>query len=556
MAEKKVSVKRTARDAVRADAKERKAKKFKAGDSFVNFAQRLGVGADNALSTAGYGFNPITRIRVMLEWIHRGSWLGGVAVDVVAEDMTRAGVELTGQLKPESIAKIEEAAVTLGIWNKLQATVKWSRLYGGAIAVLLVDGQDVSTPLRLEMVGKGQFKGLQVLDRWMVEPSLNNLITDLGPHLGLPKFYTVTNDAPALRAKRIHYSRCIRLDGVELPYWQRIQENLWGCSVLERLYDRMIAFDSATTGMAQLIYKAYIRTYKVKDLRDIVSQSGPALTGLVNYVEMMRRFQGMEGITLLDSEDEMEAMGTSAFSGLAEALRELGQQLSGALQIPLVRLFGQSPSGFNSGDTDVRMYYDGVKQQQEKDLKVPVTTVYRLIGKSEGIKLPDGFGTKFRPLWQLTDEAKATVSEVVTRAVVQAEEAGLISQAGAMKELRQQSTVTGVFSNIKDEDIEQADEELPPAGTEALELAAKASKENAEAAGGGEESMEDASNECNAAMEKFRAASAVWRKAQSDCRARVTGDKEFLAARAIFQAAEREADAAEMKEIKKGGVGE
>jgi hypothetical protein len=32
------------------------------------------------------------------------------------------------------------------------------------------------------------FKGLLVLDRWMVEPSLNNLVSDPGPDLGLPKF--------------------------------------------------------------------------------------------------------------------------------------------------------------------------------------------------------------------------------------------------------------------------------------------------------------------------------------------------------------------------------
>ena len=47
-------------------------------DSFINFQHKLGVGADNALSTASYGFNPITRNRNLLEWIHRGSWLGGV----------------------------------------------------------------------------------------------------------------------------------------------------------------------------------------------------------------------------------------------------------------------------------------------------------------------------------------------------------------------------------------------------------------------------------------------------------------------------------------------
>jgi len=82
----------------------------------------------------------------------------------------------------------------------------------------------------------------------MVEPSLYDLVTDYGPNLGLPKFYRVTAMAPALINQKIHYSRVIRFDGIKMPYWQRVMENLWGISVLERMYDRMIAFDSATTG--------------------------------------------------------------------------------------------------------------------------------------------------------------------------------------------------------------------------------------------------------------------------------------------------------------------
>lgn len=452
-------------------------------DSFVNFAQRLGVGADNPLSTAGYGFNPITRVRTTLEWIHRGSWLGGVAIDVVADDMTKGGVEIKGKLRPEKIEKIEEAVVSLGIWNSINENIKWARLYGGSIAVMLIDGQSMKTPLRLETVGKGQFKGLLVLDRWMVDPSLNDLVTDAGPDLGLPKFYTVVEDAPALPSLKVHHSRCIRLEGIRLPYWQRVMENLWGISVLERLYDRMLAFDSATTGAAQLVYKAYIRTYKIDKFRELVAAGGPGLTALVNQVEMMRRFQGAEGITLLDTKDEFEATGHTAFAGLSDALGQFGQQLAGALQIPLVRLFGQSPTGFNSGDTDLQMYYDGIKQQQEKHLKVGVTRVYRCVAQSEGINVPNGFGVDFRSLWQLDDKGKAEVNTSITTAVVQAEEAGLVSPKVAMQELRQSSKITGVFSNISDEDINDASEEAAPAAEEAMQQAQEAGGEGGEEEG-------------------------------------------------------------------------
>ena len=66
-------------------------------------------------------------------------------------------------------------------------------------AVALIDGQDPREPLRLNTIGPAQYKGMLVLDRWMVEPSLEDLVTDLGPNLGQPKYYRVTASAPALR---------------------------------------------------------------------------------------------------------------------------------------------------------------------------------------------------------------------------------------------------------------------------------------------------------------------------------------------------------------------
>lgn len=453
----KVSIARAARKAVTADAKLRGKKSFATTDSFQNFAAGLGLGTDSLPSAGTYGFNPITRNRTLLEWIHRGSWLGGIAVDVVADDMTRAGVDIRGDVDPDDIEHLERAATTYNIWNEIADTVRWSRLYGGCICAMLIDGQNMATPLRLDTVGKGQFKGLLTLDRWQIEPSLNDLVTDPGPYMGLPKFYDVIGDAPALRGKRIHYSRCIRLEGIRLSYWQRMMENLWGISVLERLYDRMMAFDSATTGVANLVYKAYLRVYKIAGMRQAIAAGGPTEGNLIKFVELMRRFQSIEGITLIDAEDDLAAMAQPSFTGLSEALIQLGQQVSGALQIPMVRLFGQSPVGMNAtGESDLRMYYDLIKQRQKKDLDVPVTNIYRALAQSEGIKLSEGFSIEFRSLWVLSDDQKASIATADANAVVGVFNAGIVSPRVALSELRQLSKTTGRFTNITDKDIKAA----------------------------------------------------------------------------------------------------
>lgn len=48
-------------------------------------------------------------------------------------------------------------------------------------------------------------------------------------------------------------------------------------------------------GAAQLVFKAHLRTMKVKDLRKIIAMGGPALEALLMNVDFIRRFQSTKG---------------------------------------------------------------------------------------------------------------------------------------------------------------------------------------------------------------------------------------------------------------------
>jgi hypothetical protein len=283
--------------------------------------------------------------------------------------------------------------------------------------------------------------------------------------MGLPKYYNVLSDSLALQKRRIHYSRVIRIEGQPLPYWQRIAEQLWGQSVIERLFDRLLAFDSTTQGAAQLVYRAYLRNYKVDGLRDIIATGGQALEGLLKQIDFIRRTQTNEGMTLMDLKDEFEAHSYS-FSGLDTVLLQFSQQLSGALGIPLTKLFGQSPAGLNAtGESDIRNYYDSINQEQESTLRPGVGLVLDVSHRSLfGRPLPEGTDFNFEQLWQMDETQRAGVAQTTTAAVSTAFTSGLIGQQTALKELRTQSRTTGVFTNISDDVINAATDETDPLG--------------------------------------------------------------------------------------------
>jgi hypothetical protein len=433
--------------------------RIKVRDGLQNFEARLGIGTDNQLSSSRYGMVPLTRNRAELDNMYRGSWVVRQAVGVVADDMTRAGIEIQGLENGEDVDKLQNAMKRLGLWQEVASGSRWGRLYGGALAVIVIDGQKMSEPLRPETVGKGQFKGLAIIDRWSLQPS-TQLVNEFGPDFGKPVYYDVINNANQRDVLgRIHHTRAIRFEGDDLPYFQRQYENGWSMSIVEPFHDRLVAFDSTTMGAAQMVFRAYLRILKMKNLRKSIADGGKAFDAAISQVETMRRYQSLEGISLIDSEDEFSAV-TYQFGGMADIIMQMAQQVSGATGIPLVKLFGMSPAGFSTGDTDLRNYYDSIGLRQERTLRRPLEVVMSVLIRSELGRDPEpDFGFTFAPLWGMSAQEKATVTSSVTTSVISAFSSGVIRRGVALRELQAIGRVTGTFGSISQEDLDEADEE-------------------------------------------------------------------------------------------------
>ena len=172
-------------------------KAIRTADGFDNVSARLGLGQDNLLARSGYSPGKyVTHNKSELLDMYRTSWIVGRMVEVVAEDMVRSPMDLRGSLKQGDISALHKAYRATGLPGQLSAAIKWGRLYGGALAVMLIDGQDPKTPLDLNTIGKGDFKGLYVLDRHEVTPSVER-VKVFGPMLGFPLYYTLASSEGA-----------------------------------------------------------------------------------------------------------------------------------------------------------------------------------------------------------------------------------------------------------------------------------------------------------------------------------------------------------------------
>ncbi|MDT1822947.1 DUF1073 domain-containing protein, partial [Acinetobacter baumannii] len=89
---------------------------------FQNFAARVGLGSGSQHDQSTYGFNFTSRNRLKLEAMYRSSWVVGQAVDVVADDMTREGINIRGMDDPEDVEAINQELDSLQVWDKINET--------------------------------------------------------------------------------------------------------------------------------------------------------------------------------------------------------------------------------------------------------------------------------------------------------------------------------------------------------------------------------------------------------------------------------------------------
>ena len=111
--------------------------------------------------------------------MYRGSWVIRAVVDTKPQDQNKAFPTLLTQVTPEDISDFNKVIAETCTLQKFIEGRKWGRLFGGALGVIIIDGDnDLSKPLILENVQPDSYKGMIVVDRWSGMSPSSDLITD------------------------------------------------------------------------------------------------------------------------------------------------------------------------------------------------------------------------------------------------------------------------------------------------------------------------------------------------------------------------------------------
>lgn len=412
-------------------------------DGFRNLVANLGTSRDKA---AGNAYVASTLTAEQLATAYEVSFVAKHIIDIPAKDACREWREW--QADKDQISKLEAEEKRLNLVKTVCRALIMSRLFGGAAIYIGTRDTDLAKPLDPARIGAGGIKYLTVLDRTELAADEMQLDPRL-PGFGLPKLYRMTTGTEAMVP--IHPSRLVIFTGPQYATRQRQQAaEGWGDSVLTATLEKIGHLDATIANIASLIFEAKVDVIKIKDFSQNLQQGGDVYErAVLQRFQLAATAKSINGTLLLDAEEEYDQKSAS-FATLPDLIDRFMQIVSAAAEMPVTKLFSQSPAGMNAtGESDMRNYYDHVKQGQALEIEPAMAPLDECLIRSALGERPTDVWYQWRPLWQPTAKERAENADKITNSLERLDRMDFLPPEALSKAAVNALTETGAFPGLE-----------------------------------------------------------------------------------------------------------
>lgn len=368
-------------------------------------------------------------------------------IDRPAEEALKHGMEYN--VSDADLREFLDDALDRLDWEEKATTaIRWARLFGGSIIVMLLDdGGGLEEPVNWQDVRS--VEELRVYERAIVQPDPDTYRTGKAEYFDVSSTYGGTF--------RVHRSRCLVFKNGSLPEYGAAQQYYyWGLPEYIRIKRDLSIVLKTHQNAANMIEKSVQPVYKQRGLQNMLA--GPNGDEMeLKRLQVLDASRGIMNTIAVDMEGEDYDFKTFQMTGTKEILESTCNLLSAVTCIPQTILFGRSPAGENAtGESDLENYYNFVEGIQKRMLKKNIRTLIKAIvqaGVYDGsIENPGNIKPTFKPLWSLSETEKATVELTkAQRAQVAAQTAQLyIDMQAIQPEEVRQALAQGGSLNIED----------------------------------------------------------------------------------------------------------
>lgn len=323
--------------------------------------------------------------------------------ETLSTEMTRRGFELVGDKEGDHATRIKELTRDIkdyGINEHLKRIVEHDTYFGRASLAINIKGQEKRTrqPLIIapETVRKGSLLGFRT-----VEPIWSTPLTWNSLDATAPDFYKPTSWY--VLSQEWHSTRFLQFVSRELPDMLKPSYNFSGMSMsqlIEPYVNRWLKTVDSVNRLISNFSKLVLKTNMQDALSDSPGGAASLLQRLTAYVNMA----DSRGVLAMDmTQEDLELLNTP-LSGLHELQAQAQEHMAAPTHIPLVKMFGITPTGLNaSSEGEIKVYYDWVGASQVSTLGQHLPKIIDLLQLNRYGDIDPGIAIQWIPLDTPTD---------------------------------------------------------------------------------------------------------------------------------------------------------
>lgn len=394
-------------------------KAFRGDGGYQNMLTKYGTSRDSSEYYQFVSDAPVTDMELSAFYEQNGIFAR--VIDAPAEEAVKHGFELVDLEDDQTQGFLDECLDELDWEETAMQSLKWARLFGGSIAVLLInDGRSLDEPVNWD--GIKSIDDIRVFDRSVISPDYASMyeydnrkgqdpFRTRGSRLGYPEWFHVSSRNGRFT---VHETRCLIFQNGVLPENTATSEyQFWGIPEYVRI-SRAIRDVEVAHGMApKMLDRSVQAIYKMQNLAQLL-QTDQGEEVVLKRLQTIDLAKGLLNSMVLDANGEDYDFKSFSYTGVSDVINTTCNYLSALTNIPQTILFGRSPAGMNAtGSSDLENYYNYVERIQKRMLRSNLRYLLSVIlqaGKHTGeIKKIPKIKVEFNSLWSLTETEKVAL---------------------------------------------------------------------------------------------------------------------------------------------------
>ena len=413
--------------------------------SLTNALTRIGTNQDPSKHTRIPKIHLLSKEEV--QNLHACHDIPAKVVEFYPNEMAREGIELnfgeedagqnTDTIKAWVIKRIRE----LHLFPKLVDAQIQANTFGGAVILLRIDdGRPHNLPVDPDNI-RG-IRGLIVKNKHQVSPVY------IGSSVRNPEYYEFNFDAndnfddpnvPITEVEkarreiinriantslnRVHASRVIRFDGVNVSEEMMERNGGWGISVLDRFWEPYKRYDQALAAADIILHKLEVPIFKIHGLvAKQASNDQKVVSHLKARLELVKQSLVLLGAAVIDKDLEDIDYITRSLDGIDEVLEQFVRRVVSAADIPESFLFGMTTGGRGLSDNGMwERAFVAQRTAHKQNMKwlgpINCFLSYLMMSQESPTQgaLPSSWSFEFRDTLQLTPKEAAELRETQSK---------------------------------------------------------------------------------------------------------------------------------------------